>query len=137
MRAVLDPNVLVAALISPSGPRRAIISAWTEGRFDLIVSSILLGELRDVLSRPKFRRWVSRDAAMTYVDGIHGSATIADDPSRRPPVSPDPDDDYLVALARSASATWLVSGDQHLVSLGEVQPPVLTPRRFLEELGGG
>jgi len=58
VRAVLDPNVLVSALISPAGPPREIVGAWMQGRFDLVASPALLGELRDVLERPKFRRWL-------------------------------------------------------------------------------
>ncbi len=65
MLAVVDPNVLVSALISTGGPPRQIVSAWVEGRFDLLVSPELLTELGDVLARPKFRRWVSAAAAPT------------------------------------------------------------------------
>jgi len=56
VRAVLDPNVLVSAAISPAGPPRQILTAWTDERFELIVSSALLAELAEVLARPKFRR---------------------------------------------------------------------------------
>jgi putative PIN family toxin of toxin-antitoxin system len=134
VRAVLDPNVLVAALISPGGPPRAIVVAWTEDRFELIGSPALLGELRDVLSRPKFRRWVSSDTATAFIDGLQDDATTVDDPQPRPSISPDPDDDYLLALALAARADCLVSGDRHLTSLVDARPPVLTPRQFLEQL---
>lgn len=52
MRVVLDPNVLVSAAISPAGPPRQILTAWTNERFDLIVSPAVLDELADVLARP-------------------------------------------------------------------------------------
>lgn len=38
MRAVLDPNVLVSALLSPTGTPARIVLAWAEGRFELVVS---------------------------------------------------------------------------------------------------
>jgi predicted nucleic acid-binding protein len=41
LRAVLDPNVLVSAAISPTGPPREIVTAWVEGRFELIASPAL------------------------------------------------------------------------------------------------
>lgn len=50
-------------------------------------------------------------------------------------LSPDPDDDYLIALARVAGADYLVSGDRHLLDLADPDPPVLTPRQFLRLLG--
>lgn len=136
MRAVLDPNVLVAALISPTGPPREILTAWRQGRFELVASPALLGELRDVLARPKFRRWVSAATATEYVAGLADAALVIDDPSAQPGLSPDPDDDYLITLARADHADCLVSGDRHLTGLADPSPPVLTPRQFLDRLAG-
>lgn len=74
MRAVVDPNVLVSALISPGGPPRQIVQAWADERFELIVSPALVAELREVLARDKFRRWVSAEAAADFVDGLEETA---------------------------------------------------------------
>lgn len=51
-------------------------------------------------------------------------------------VSPDPKDDYLVALARTSRADCLASGGPHLHSLeeGEDLPRILTPRAFVNLL---
>jgi uncharacterized protein len=137
VRVVLDPNVLVSAVISPLGPSAQIVSAWSEGRFELILSATLLAELGEVLARPKFRRWISHDAADEFVRGIQESALTIDDPPAQSALSPDPDDDYLIALARFAEADYLVSGDGHLTGLAAAEPPVLTPRVFLEHLSNG
>ncbi len=50
------------------------------------------------------------------------------------PLSPDRGDDYLIALARTARADVIVSGDSHLTQLLDAEPPVLTPRQFAEQL---
>ncbi len=63
MRAVLDPNVLVSALLSPAGPPAQIFLAWDAGHFELIASPRLVAELTDVLARPKFRRWIDASDA--------------------------------------------------------------------------
>lgn len=135
MRAVLDPNVLVSAAISTAGPPRQIVGAWVDGRFELIASPALLGELRDVLARPKFRRWLSTATAADFIGGLADDALVVEDPPALAGLSPDPDDDYLIALARAANADYLVSGDRHLLDLADPDPPVLTPREFLELLG--
>ncbi len=59
---------------------------------------------------------------------------MINDPAAVPGVSPDPDDDYLIALARAGNADYLVSGDRHLTHLADPEPPVLTPRQFLERI---
>ncbi len=131
MRVVVDANVLVSAVISSAGPPRAVLTAWTQERFELVASPALLEELREVLARPKLRRWVSDEAATAYLAGLGHDALLIEDPPPIPGLTPDPDDDYLVALARAAGADYLVSGDRHLLELTDPEPPVLTPREFL------
>lgn len=103
----------------------------------MIVSPMLLGELRDVLERPAFRPWLTADEAVEFADKLEAAATseasaeMAADPTEIPAVTRDADDDYLIALACSADADYIVSGDQDLTSLADLQPPVLTPRAFL------
>jgi uncharacterized protein len=134
-RAVLDPNVLVSAFISQRGgsPDR-IVRAWREGAFELVVSQQLIGELTTVLARPKFALQAAEGRAESYIAGLASDAIHIDDPPHPPAVSVDSGDDYLIALARAARADVIVSGDQHLTRLVDLTPPVVTPRRFVEQL---
>lgn len=133
-RVVLDPNVLVSGLITPRGTSAQILVALRQGSFELLVSPALLDELREVLGRDKFRRYASVDEVGAFVASIAAAGTLIDDPEV-PTVglSEDPGDEYLIALARSARADALVSGDPHLTSL-RVLIPVKTPREFLASL---
>ncbi len=133
MRAVLDPNVLISGLLSPTGNAAKLLRAWERGEFDLIVSDALLEELQRALGYPKLRRHVSEEEADRVLRWLSESATVGDDPSGPPPVhSADPGDDYLIALAASREAI-LVSGDGHLLDLAD-RIPVLEPALFLEHL---
>lgn len=133
-RAVLDPGVLVSALITPTGTPAKLLTATRSGSFELIVSPLLLEELRLVLLREKFRRYVDLDVVDQYVELLGRDAAMAADPAEPPPIRcADPDDNYLIALAHSRSAA-LVSGDGHLLDLaGEI--PVFTPSEFLASQG--
>ena len=134
-RAVLDTNVLVSALISPGGPSAALLLELRAGAFELVASPTLLAELREVLGREKSRRYVAEAEAIAYVGLIGNEATILDDPTPSGrPLSVDPDDEYLVDLARAAAADVLVSGDAHLLDLRD-RLPVMTPAQFLATLG--
>lgn len=134
MRAVLDCNVLISARLSPLGASAQLLRAAADERFELIVSPELLGELSEVLARERFRRWFTADEADAFVEVLRSVAIVVDDPPAVTGLTPDPDDDYLVALARSADADYLVSGDRHLTQLSDPTPPVLAPRAFLDLL---
>ena len=66
-RVVLDPNVLISGLITPSGVIASIIDELQEGAFELVTCPLLFAELETVLLRGKFRRYVSEDEAGAYV----------------------------------------------------------------------
>ena len=135
-RAVLDTNVLVSALISPGGPSAALLLELRAGAFELVASPTLLAELREVLGREKFRRYVIETEVIAYVDLIGHEATILDDPTPSGrPLCVDPDDEYLVDLARAAAADVLVSGDGRLLDLRD-RLPIMTPAQFLTTLDG-
>ena len=133
-RVVLDTNVLVSALITSAGVSRTVVDAWLDGQFELIVSPQLLAELRGVLLRPKFRQWTGLDEVDAFVREIEARSIVIDDPPSGDVLTPDPKDDFIVALARAAGVDAIVSGDAHLLDLPAPSPPVLTPRAFLEGL---
>ena len=71
-------------------------------RFDLAVSPALLTELEDVLLRPKFLEKVTADDVRAYVEALSADGLVFPDPAEPDPVTADPDDDYIVALAIEA-----------------------------------
>jgi uncharacterized protein len=131
---VLDPGVLISALISGKGTPRSLLWLWLAGSFELIVCPAWLAEFERVLLRPKFRPYVTAVETRAYVALIRRLASVEPDPKVSAGLTPDPGDDYLVALARAAAAQLLVSGDAHLTELKQATPPVLTPRAFLSRL---
>ena len=126
--------MLIAGLISADGAPRDLLYRWLAGEFELVVSSGLLDELERVLLRPKFRSYVTEAEARSFVAIVRRLARAFPDPVVQPGLTPDPHDDYLVALARTTRAHVLVSGDRHLLDLAEPEPPVLTPREFVADL---
>ena len=131
MRAVLDPNVLISALLSPSGLSAGLLRRWLDGEFELVVSEGLLAELRRALAYPKLGAHVSSAEAEAFIELLRGGAMIADDAASPPRMSRDPGDDYLLALARSNAAV-LVSGDQDLLEVKNA--PIESPRSFTSKL---
>lgn len=133
MRAVLDVNVIISALLSGRGAPAGALRAWLHGEFELVVSPALLTELERALAYPKLSDRISAIDTEELLALLSRSAVLFDDLPGPPPVpSTDPDDDYVISLAADARAV-IVSGDHHLTDLAG-QMPVYTPAQFLELL---
>lgn len=137
-RVVLDANVFVSALIKPEGVPGRLLSRWLGQRtFELVVSPPIVAELRRALRYPRVRRYLALperevDAwiAAVQVLGVNvaGAAAVH-------VALDDPDDAKYLAAALDGRADILVSGDRHLLALGEYEGiRILKPRQFLDEL---
>ena len=128
--------MLVSAVLSATGSPSRLIRRWLEGDFELVVSSMLLDELRRVLSYPRIAERIPAGDADDLVEVLEAEALMAPDslPASGIAVA-DPNDEYLVSLA-AGEGVALVSGDKHLLDLsGEL--PIYSPAEFLRMLDQG
>ena len=133
MRAVLDANVLVSALISRVGAPARLVELWLEGEVELVVCETLLDEVQRTLNQPKIRSRVASEDATRFVRLLRELGEVVANPDGPPPLhSDDPGDDYLLALA-ARERTPLVSDDAHVLALSD-KLPISSPRAFLEQL---
>ena len=109
-----------------------LIVLWRDGRFDLLTSSYQLDELMRVTRYPKIRQRLTPALAGRLINEIHDLAVMLKDL----PVaaaSPDPHDNYLLAMAAAGSADFLVTGDKRdLLALNLHEgTKIITVRDFL------
>lgn len=132
-RFVFDTNVLVSALLfRQSKPRQAFERAFLSG--SVLVSDKLLIELRDVLNRPKFDRYVSQAERVAFFADLNsnGEKVVVNVSIQ---ACRDPKDNHILELAVSGSATCIVSGDGDLLALDPFQGiPIRTPDAFLASI---
>jgi putative PIN family toxin of toxin-antitoxin system len=132
LRAVLDANVLISALLAPTGASAGLLVRWLRGEFELVVSDTLLTELRRALAYRKLRSRISPEQANALIDLLQRSASLHAEPNEPPKrISRDPDDDYLLAFADTTDSI-LVTWDRDLLDLQEL--PVQSPAFFLKRL---
>lgn len=133
MPVVLDPNVLISAVLSPAGAPAELIRRWLAGEFELLVSPKLIAELTRALTYPKISKRIPPRDAAELTGLLESEARSESDPSVRLSLRiEDPGDEYLVALAMEHGAA-LVSGDAHLTVLAD-RLPVFSPADFLRRL---
>lgn len=132
MRLVADTNVLISALLVPASLPAHLVALWRNGRFDLLTATEQLDELRRVTRYPKLRARLPPALAGRLVNELRDLAiVVADLPAVA--VSPDPFDDYLLAIAVAGRADVLVTGDKSdLLPLERhAGTRILTVRQFL------
>jgi hypothetical protein len=136
MRVVLDTNILVSALMAQSGPPARIYRAWQEGYFTLLTCSEQLDELRATLRKPAIRERIRPYNAGRLVNELRG---LAEEVGALPRVqrSPDPTDDFLLALSEAGKADYLVTGDKDgLLALAHHQiTRIVSAREFAALFG--
>lgn len=132
MRLVADTNILISALLGANSLPAHLVALWRAGRFDLLTASEQVDELRRVTRYPKVRDRLSPALAGRLVNDLRALAITLND---LPEVdaSPDPDDNYLLALATAGSADFLVTGDKRdLLRIGVYGGArIVTVREFL------
>jgi hypothetical protein len=111
MRVVLDTNILVSALLVQVGHPAAIYRAWLEGYFALLTCREQLDELNATLHKPAIAARIKPYTAGRLVNELKELAEIID-PLPRVERSPDPTDDFLLALSEAGKADYLVTGDK-------------------------
>ena len=83
-------------------------------------SPALLAELAEVVARPKFKDILARSNTNSelMLAQVRLLAEVVDPPPLQEPVSRDPDDDAVLALAAAARPDLIITGDKDLLVLG-------------------
>lgn len=133
---VVDVSVLASAAVGhPNSPSARLFSAVLDGPIDIVGCPVLLDELQRTLEKPYFAARLSAQRRMAFRVLVTERAVMHGDPPSPPRVLRDPDDDYLVALARAVGAVAIVTGDRDLLDHAGLEPPAISPRQACERFG--
>lgn len=111
-KVVIDTNLFVRGLLK--GPVTVpLMQAWKEHRFKLVTSERLMAELFEVLARPKFKRYFSKNDVRELGELIYEQAEIVE-PTAHVALCRDPKDDVFLDAAIAGKVHYLVTGDDDL-----------------------
>ncbi len=134
MRVVLDANIFVSALISREGAPARVLERWQEQSFDVVVSPAILQELDRVLHYPRLqeRHHLPEEDIQRFSRLLKRQAIEVHPAKKISVIDCDPTDNRHLECALAGEAQYVISGDQHLLELGEYQGlQILTPVGFL------
>jgi putative PIN family toxin of toxin-antitoxin system len=139
-RVVPDVQALVQGMISRQGPAGTLLDAWTHHEIELITCAEIVEEFEHVLRRPRIRRkfaHITEEVITTFAAGLRERGVVLA-PDDIPRIVPnDPDDDVVLACAAAANAEYVVTRDQHLLSLSTHQGiPIVSTEAFARILRG-
>lgn len=140
IRAVLDANVFISALIRPEGPPgRIFVDLVEQEAFVLVLSVPIVDEIRRTLDDPRVRRYVrlTRPEIAAWLATLQAVAELVEVRPFVSVVASDPADDKYFAAVADGDADFVVSGDRHVLEVGQLgRVRAITPRAFLEILEG-
>jgi uncharacterized protein len=137
-RVVFDTSSLASAAIRVGAkPNQALMHALA--CCTVCASEQLIAELREVISRERFDRYLSAGDRQKFLDLVQENfkmfAVLATDVERVDPACRDPRDNFVLALALVAEAAVIVSSDHDLLVLHPWSGvSILTPAQFLEQI---
>jgi putative PIN family toxin of toxin-antitoxin system len=132
IRAVIDTNVLVAALKSSTGASHEILLAADQGDFEVALSVPLLAEYDDVCHRPESGIPIPPTAVDAVINRIAQISRQQAIHYLWRGVLPDPKDDMVLEVAVAAGATHIVTFNRkHLKQASEFGIAVVKPSEFL------
>jgi putative PIN family toxin of toxin-antitoxin system len=136
LRVVLDTNVFVSSLLSRKGAPSKVLDEWRAGKYLLVTSPSIISEIERVLKTPRIKKryGIGQEAIEQLIGLLEKDAVVVPELcSVRAIIPQDPEDEKFLACAIDAGADLIVSGDRHLLDLGEHQRvPIVTVREFMD-----
>ena len=138
-RIVVDTNVFIAAILSPTGDNRQVLRACLLGKALPLMGAALYHEYEDLLGRaglmkkspltaPERRSLFEAFLSVTQWVKVYFLWR---------PNLPDEADNHLIELALAGAATLIITNNLSDFRRGELRFPnlrILTPRQFLHTL---
>ena len=119
IKAVLDTNVFVSAILKPQSNPGCVIDLIREHHIKLFISPAILAEIKATLQYPKLKKLhrLSSNQVDTLLKRLAAAAEITPGKIVIEAVKDDPSDNIYLGCAVEGNVDYIVSGDRHLTSL--------------------
>jgi len=137
MRVVIDTNVVFSGIFFRGVPNK-ILENVLDGDYRIVLSEEIVSEYRNVIIRyGKKKKVLDLSAPLEIIDFLVSISLFIDASGIVTPKCADLDDVKFLQAAIASKANYLISGDKHLLNVGEYEGGVvLKAREFLSKLNG-
>lgn len=135
-KIVVDTNLVVSAVITSHGNSARVLELFRKNLIEIVISEEIATEIQKVLNYPKIRKrhgW-SQEETKRFIKGIKKFCIVVTPEAHSDSiVIQDASDDKFLDCALAGEADYIVTGDNHLLNLGQYSGiPIITPARLLE-----
>jgi len=128
-KVVVDTNIFVSAHLISNGNPAKVIDCWIEGDYVLLVSKPIVEEIIRVLHE----KGITTQKIEKLLFLLSQKTIMITSKEEIFVVKNDPSDNKFLECAVLGRANYIVSGDRHLLGLGEYEGiKILTPKEFLD-----
>lgn len=129
MIVVLDTNIIISALLSPGGNAAAMIQRWQAEAFDVSASAVMVEEIGRALAYEHVRRNIrfSDDELLVFLDDLQSMILFVDPQETLDVIKEDQADNRILECALAAKASFIVTGDHHLLQIKEYHGIIMLP----------
>jgi len=134
MRAVLDTNVFISGILWKGTPHK-IIELAEKQKIEIAISLEILEELAGVIKRPKFKPYLNQaeSTPQQIVERVVSLTQVFLSTKRVTIIKIDPTDNMFLSCALASGASFIISGDKHLLNLKQYQGiKVISPAQFFK-----
>lgn len=129
MNIVLDANIYVSSLINTQGNPKRIVERWEQNQFDVLVSTSIIDEIGRVLRYPRIVKRHRQDegSIQRFLELLSRQAVMVEPTVVLDVIREDQSDNRYLECAVEGKAQYIISGDKHLLELGEYRGIVILP----------
>lgn len=137
IRAVIDTNIFISGIISLKGIPRKILELAQKEIFHVVTSISINQEIFDVLHRDYIytKYNLNEDIIDDMAAFLYEGTILTEDSYKISKIQKDPEDNKFIGCAAEGEADYIVSGDEHLLSLKHYRGiQIVDAKTFLEKV---
>jgi len=132
LQVIFDTNIFVSFALKSSKLKK-LQDAWLDNKLTVVISSYLLAEVENVLSRDKFSKYITPEDTTKFLELVKVLNKVVI-PQQPFPEFSDKKDSYLLAMLRDSDASVLITGDKKLLELERYADNlIISPQDFLND----